>query len=68
MDQLSLSTERQLQSLTVLANANELTTRIIHKVVGNDISDTMNGVRVSREVVGSLIQNRYRIALTAGAK
>lgn len=59
----TLSQLRQTKSITVLANANELVTRVIQEVVGNDVSDSINGSALTNDVVCSIVQHRYKASL-----
>lgn len=52
--------ERARQSAVVLANASELGAQVIKAVAGNDISDTLNGSRVSMDMLRSLAQSRFK--------
>ncbi len=63
MSTLTLSQQRQLSSLTTLANANELAMRIIRKVSGNDVSNRINGSLLNSDLVCIAFQNRYKQAL-----
>lgn len=47
------------ESQKVLANASELATNIMLNVVGNDISDTLNGEVVGRGLLNGIIQARF---------
>ncbi len=52
--------QRVQQSSVVLANAAELGAQVIKAVAGNDISDTLNGSRVSMDVLRSMAQSRFK--------
>ncbi len=43
----------------VLGNATEFATNIILNVVGNDVSDSLNGEVVGRTILNGIIQNRF---------
>lgn len=47
-------------SLVTVANATDLGAKIILSVVGNDVSDTLNGSRVSMESLRALGQARFK--------
>lgn len=43
-----------------LANASMIVTKIISKIAGNDISNSLNGSPVNRELVGAIVQPIFR--------
>ena len=49
------------QSQVVLANAAELAVAVILNVVGNDVSDSINGKPVGMGILNSIIQARFQI-------
>lgn len=56
----TLETIRQQKTMTTLANANELVTRVIRRVAGNDIANSINGSPLTNDVICSIVQNRYK--------
>lgn len=51
------------QSQVTLANAAELTTAVILNVVGNDISDSINGTLVGGGLITNIVQARIQKSL-----
>ncbi len=45
----------ETKSLVTLANANYIVFRIVNKIAGNDISNSINGSRINQELVYSLV-------------
>ena len=56
----TLETIRQQKTMTTLANANELVTRVIRRIAGNDIANSINGSALTSDVICSIVQNRYK--------
>ena len=56
------------QSAIVIANAVELLNHIVIEVAGNDVSNSLSGVPITRDVVNSIIQQRFRTALLEANK
>lgn len=54
---------RSSRSLVTLANVNELATRVISSVVGNDIADTINNASLTSGVICTIVQNRLKSQL-----
>lgn len=50
--------QKKVQNAIVLANASEVITGIIKKVAGNDISNSLNGSKISNEIITSLVIQR----------
>lgn len=65
MPQSNLTLERQAQTAAVLANAGELISGIIREVAGNDISNSINGSRVTSEMIQTLGHQRIMKQLQA---
>lgn len=61
---VSLQAKHRAQSGLVLANAAELGARIIRKISGNDIANSINGVTASKEVYHNLLLQRITTRLT----
>jgi hypothetical protein len=53
------------KSSIVLANASELLNHILNEVVGNDVADSLTGVPITRDIINSLVQQRFRMSLLA---
>jgi hypothetical protein len=53
-------TAQSTETLCAMANITDIVFKVIHEVAGNDISSTINGSKVSREVLTGLIQTRVR--------
>ena len=51
------------ESLVTLANASELAVSIILNVVGNDISDSINGAQLSSIALNTIVQARFNKSL-----
>jgi hypothetical protein len=45
---------------TTLANATELTTSIILAVIGNDVSDSINGTPIGKSMLTNIINVRFQ--------
>lgn len=52
--------ERARKSAVSLANASELAARIIAHVAGNDVSDSLNGSRITQTTLRALAQSRFK--------
>ena len=48
--------QRAKSSLTTLSNATELVSTIVMGVVGNDVSDSLKGNRISGGIIKTMIQ------------
>lgn len=57
---MNTTEQRVQQSSVVLANAAELGAQIVKAVVGNDVSDTLNGSRVTMDMLRTLAQSRFK--------
>lgn len=55
-DQISL--DRQKNNATVLANAGELVAGVIKQIAGNDISNSLNGSKITSDVIQGLAYQR----------
>ena len=52
--------QQQYQSSLVLANAAEIISGVVREIAGNDISNSLNGSRITSEIVQTLaIQRMY---------
>ena len=60
MNTQSLSSLRREKSLMTLANANELASRIIRQIAGNDISNTIQGQPATMEVLTNIALSRIQ--------
>lgn len=49
---------KQKDTAVVLANASELVVGIISEMAGNDISNSLNGSKITADVVGQLVNQR----------
>lgn len=59
--------KKQLAANTqvVLANAGELTKAIIFEVMGNDVSNSINGTQLGSKMLNSIVQARIQKSLNA---
>lgn len=48
------SLQQQQQSSVVLANAIEVIARVVSEIAGNDISNSLNGSRITTDVIQSI--------------
>ncbi len=48
------TTEKKHQSALVLANAGEIVSSVIRQISGNDISNSINGSKITNEIIQSL--------------
>ena len=55
---LTIEQDNILKTALVLANAGELAVGILNDITGNSISNTINGVVASREVIQQLLIQR----------
>lgn len=55
MDVTETINEKQHKTALILANAAELTSLIIKKTAGNDISTAINGSPATREIIQSIL-------------
>lgn len=58
MSENNLTLQRQARSSVALANAGELVAGIIREVAGNDISTSLNGSRITADIVQTLAHQR----------
>lgn len=54
----ALNLERQQVSATTLANAATLVSTVIREIAGNDISDSIGGVRASTDLIENIALQR----------
>jgi hypothetical protein len=59
----ALNTTRAKQSMTVLANAASLIANAVFETMGNDISDSLNGSRLTLQALNTHAANRIRSVL-----
>lgn len=59
---------KQKDTAIVLANAGELVIDIISEVAGNDISNSLNGSKVTADVIGQLVNQRILSNIEAAKK
>ena len=59
--------KKQLAANTqvVLANAGELTKAIVFEVMGNDVSNSINGTQLGSKMLNSIVQARIQKTLNA---
>jgi hypothetical protein len=59
--------KKQLAANTqvVLANAGELTKAIVFQVMGNDVSNSINGTQLGAKMLNSIVQARIQKTLNA---
>lgn len=55
----------QINTALVLANAGELVSSVIRQIAGNDISNSLNGSKVTNEIICSLTYRRIYSNLIA---
>ncbi len=46
------------ESLVTLGNASTVVARVIQKIAGNDISNTLGNSRLTVELIGTIVQSR----------
>lgn len=49
---------KTVETLCVVSNVTDTVFKVLKNVAGNDISNTINGSKISREVLTGLIHNR----------
>lgn len=64
----AVQNQRMRKSLVTLANANELVAELALGVVGNDISDSLKGSRITNGMIKTMVQNRFLTNLTKARK
>ena len=60
----NLHETRTMQSMHVLSNAAELAALVIANVIGNDVSDSINGSRLTMTAIKAHVASRLRLQLT----
>lgn len=56
----SVHDTRVLKSVITLSNANELVSAIIKNIAGEDVSDSLNGTRLTTNMINLLAQARFK--------
>lgn len=56
------------QTLVTLANASEMVRNIATGVLGNEVSDTLNGTPINRNVIQALSQVQFQKAVSVYLK
>lgn len=59
--------ERVLNNAIVISNIIELTTNVVSKVAGKDVSDSIDGLTLTRKIVSNLVANRIKSRILKGA-
>lgn len=59
----SKETEALVNTTVTLANITDSVFNVMREVAGNEISSTINGTKISKEVLGGLVHNRVRVKL-----
>ena len=57
-------TEALVSTVVTVANITDSVFNVMREVAGNEISSSINGTKVSKEVLSGLVQNRVRTKLT----
>ena len=57
--------QKQEQSALTLSNAGEIISGVVREIAGNDISNTINGSKISNEIIVSLAFQRIQKDLEA---
>ena len=57
-------TEALVSTVVTVANITDSVFNVMREVAGNEISSSINGTKVSKEVLSGLVQNRIRTKLT----
>lgn len=50
--------QKKYQTSLVLANAGEIVTGVIKEIAGNDVSNSLNGSRITTDIIQSLVNQR----------
>lgn len=61
----TLEQKRTAESMLAVANATELTAAVVMNIIGNDVSDSLNGTRLTSDTVRTLAQARFKRVLEA---
>ena len=56
-------TEALVSTVVTVANITDSVCNVMREVAGNEISSSINGTKVSKEVLSGLVQNRIRTKL-----
>jgi len=65
---MSNQINKQVTTVITFANAGEVISRVIKEIAGNDISNSLNGSKITNEVICSLTYQRIANKLQAGLK
>ena len=57
-------TEALVSTVVTVANITDSVFNVMREVAGNEISSSINGTKVSKEVLSGLVQNRIRTKLS----
>ena len=57
-------TDALVSTVVTVANITDSVFNVMREVAGNEISSSINGTKVSKEVLSGLVQNRIRTKLT----
>ena len=57
-------TDALVSTAVTVANITDSVFNVMREVAGNEISSSINGTKVSKEVLSGLVQNRIRTKLT----
>ena len=57
-------TEALVSTVVTVSNITDSVFNVMREVAGNEISSSINGTKVSKEVLSGLVQNRIRTKLT----
>lgn len=57
-------TDALVSTVVTVANITDSVFNVMREVAGNEISSSINGTKVSKEVLSGLVQNRIRAKLT----
>ena len=56
-------TEALVSTVVTVANITDSVFNVMREVAGNEISSSINGTKISKEVLSGLVQNRIRTKL-----
>ena len=57
-------TDALVSTVVTVSNITDSVFNVMREVAGNEISSSINGTKVSKEVLSGLVQNRIRTKLT----
>ncbi len=57
-------TDALVSTVVTVANITDSVFNVMREVAGNEISSSINGTKVSKEVLSGLVQNRIRAKLS----